>query len=420
MTTTQLVLSVNTATDGTGLADSFRWCWLAADGSTESATSGDREALRDALASLAAPLNAWLILPGSRVNTRELEYTDKEKKHLRNLLPFQLEDSVVGDVEDLHFALGTPNEGKIVVAYADKAWLQALFADLASLGIEVTRCWSAPLTQPLAAEALSEPGQHWTLGLYDGQLHLRYSTTMGFSVAYAQGRLALQLLLAEQQAEQLPQFYLRAATEQDMEALMAMIPAGLQEQVAGQALADHWALDFSNHSIDLCQGDFSQRLPIERWWKLWRSVAIFAAVCTAAYVGTLGYEIHKLGKENLQIRQQIEAAARVAIPQGRMVDPEKQLGAIIKQSQPVSQSSSVMSLLAVALPAIAELPNISIKGISYTAETDELNINIQADSFGTFESLSQKIRAQGLGAELLSANAQGNVQTARLKVSKNP
>jgi general secretion pathway protein L len=420
----QLVLSVTTAEDGKSLADSFRWCWLGADGApaNDSYASGDREALRAAVGShTSGPLNTWLIVPGSRVNTRQLEYSDKEKKHLRNLLPFQLEDSVAGDVEDLHFALGIPAEGKVVVAYADKAWLQNTFAELAALGIEVTRCWSAPLTQPLALDASTQPGDHWTLGLYEGQLHLRYLPTMGFSVAYAQGRLALQLLLADQgRTEQLPALHLRAAEEQDLAALVEMIPAQLQQQIASQSLADNWALDFSNSSIDLCQGEFSQRLPIERWWKLWRSVAIFALVCVAVYLGTLVYEIQKLSAENLAIRQQIEAAARAAIPQGRVVDAEKQLATLLRQSQPSGQSASVMALLAVALPPIAEMSNVSIKGIAYAGDTGELNINIQADSFGAFESLSQKIREQGLNAEVLSANAQGNVQSARLKVSKNP
>lgn len=420
----QLVLSVNTSDDGKSLADSFRWCWLSLDGTpaNEAPASGDREALRAAVISQnISPLNAWVILPGNRVSTRQLEYSEKEKKHLRNLLPFQLEDSVVGDVEDLHFALAPPVDGKIVVAYADKTWLQAAFAELAALGIDVTRCWSAPLTLPLVAEAANDPGNHWTLGLYEGQLYLRYLPTMGFSVAAQHGVRALQMLLAAQErGEHLPQLHLRAANDADLVSLQALIPADLQAQIETETIADEWSLDFTNSSIDLCQGDFSQRLPIERWWKLWKSVAIFAAVCAVVYLGVLVFEIQKLGAENLKIRQQIEAAARTVIPQGRMVDAEKQLATLLRQSQPVGQSTSVMALLATALPQIALQPNVSIKGISYAGETGELSINIQADSFGAFETVSQSIRSQGLNAEVLSANAQGNVQSARLKVSQNP
>lgn len=419
----QLVLSVTTSDDGKSLADSFRWCWLSADGTPASeGASGDREALRSALGDKPTnPQSAWVILPGSRVNTRQLEYSDKEKKHLRNLLPFQLEDSVVGDVEDLHFALGTPADGKVVVAFADKTWLQAAFAELAALGIEVTRCWTAPLTLPLATEAATDSANHWSLGLYQNQVYLRYASTMGFSVAQQHARMALQMLLRDQErVDSLPNLHLRAASEADLVTLGELIPAELQGAIASQTLAGEWALDYSNSSIDLCQGDFSQRLPIERWWKLWQSVAIFAGICIAVYLGTLMFEIHKLSGENLKIRQQIETTARGVITQGRIVDAEKQLNTLLKQSQPVSQSASVMALLTLVLPQIAQEPNVVIKGIAYSAEAGELNINIQADSFSAFESLSEKIRRQGLNAETSSFNAQGNVQTARLKVTKNP
>jgi general secretion pathway protein L len=214
--------------------------------------------------------------------------------------------------------------------------------------------------------------------------------------------------------------HLRAANDTDLARLGELIPAELQASISSQTQADAWSLDFGNSAIDLCQGDFSQRLPIERWWKLWKSVAIFAGVCALVYLGTMIFEIQKLSGENLKIRQQIEAAARGAIPQGRMVDPEKQLNTVLKQLQPTSQSGRVMELLAVVLPQISAVPNVSIKGIAYVGEIGELNINVQADSFATFEALAQSIRDKGFNAEVLSANAQGNVQTARLKITKNP
>lgn len=422
---TQLLLSVTASSDGKALADWFRWCWLGADGNpqADSAASGDREALRAALGErpVVGNQSAWLILPGAQVNTRELEYSEKEKKHLRNLLPFQLEESVAGDVEDLHFALGTPANGRVVVAYADKTWLQAVFAELATLGIEVTRCWSAPSVLPMPPDAGAEAYNQWSLGLYDQQVFIRYAPTLGFSVAEAHGSLALSLLLASrEQTDLLPELHLRAANEVDLARLVGLIPNTLQSRITSQTTADPWTLDLGGSAIDLCQGEFSQRLPIERWWKMWKSVAIFAGVCALVYLGTLAFEIQKLSGENLKIRQQIEASARSVIPQGRMVDPEKQLSTLLKQLQPSSQSGRVMELLVVVLPQISSVPNVSIKGIAYVGEIGELNINVQADSFATFETLAQNIRNQGFNAEVLSANAQGNVQTARLKITKNP
>ena len=129
----------------------------------------------------------------------------------------------------------------------------------------------------MAAEATGDAYNHWSLGLYDGQFYLRYAPTLGFSVAEAHARMALSLLLASQErVDRLPALHLRAASDADLARLSEVIPAELQTSISSQTLADAWSLDFGSSAIDLCQGDFSQRLPIERWWKLWKSVAIFA------------------------------------------------------------------------------------------------------------------------------------------------
>jgi len=418
---TQLVLSVKKSEDGKSLADYFRWCWLAADGSvTDAAANGNRDALRAALSERAeSPCSAWVILPGSQVTTRQLEYTEKEKKHLRNLLPFQLEDSVVGDIDDLHFALATPTDGKVAVAYADKLWLQGVFAELAALGVEVQRCWSEALILPLTQTNAVSDFDDWTLSYRRGHVLVRYGKQLGFSVSGKHAPMAIHMLLkAQERADNLPNLHLLADSEQALDELVALLPPELQEQVVARESNTEWALDYSNNSIDLCQGEFSRRLPIERWWKLWRSVAIFAGVCALVYLGASFFEIHKLNRENLVLRQQIEAQARSVIPQGRLVDAEKQLTLLLKQMQPAGQSSSVMELLGQVLPQFAAVPSANIRGIAFTAETGDLSINVQADSFATFESIRQKLEEMGLSAELGSINAQGNVQSARLNIRK--
>jgi general secretion pathway protein L len=414
----QLVLSVDRSHDGKSLADHFQWCWLS--GTDAVPASGNREALRAALSE--HPLNpqtAWVILPGSQVSTRQLEYSEKEKKHLRNLLPFQLEDSVVGDIDDLHFALATPSDGKVTLAYTDRLWLQGVFAELAALGVEVQRCWSEPLLLPLSNSSAVSDFDDWSLALRGDQLLVRYGRELGFSVAAKHGTMALHMLLkAQERADNLPNLQLTAATEAELDSLTNLIPAELQGHIVASECSPQWALDYSNSSIDLCQGEFSQRLPIERWWKLWRSLAIFAGITALVYLGTAFFEIHKLNRENLNLRQQIEAQARLVIPQGRLVDPEKQLASMLRQMQPVGESSSVMEVLNMVLPKFAAVPAATVKGIGYSAETGVLSINVQADSFATFETIRQAIEQQGLVAELGSINAQGNVQSARMNISK--
>jgi len=436
----QLVLSINSD------ADNFRWCWLS-DGQIHSSASGNLEALAAALDNAAQQV--WLLVPGAKVVTRQLEYTEKEKKHLRNLLPFQLEESVVGDIEDLHVAIGTAAAGKVTLAYTDKRWLKSVFSQLAAIGIEITRCWSTPSLLPLQVppQELLEPvfsasdpepesalpasetpaasplaaavSPVWALALDNGQVNLRFAEQQGFSIPLALLAPALERLVETQKlGNNLPALVLRASHQAELDALLSHLPANLSARVSAQWLVEPWHLDFNGRAIDLCQADFSQRLPLERWLKLWRGVGILALVTFITYVGVLGFHIFKLNKENLQLRQQMEAAYRSVVPNGQSDDPEKRLRLKLQQLQPKAQTGSVVETLARLLPIVASDSDVSIKVISYSAESGEMSVSVQAHSFNSIDALRQTISSQGYNAELQGVNVQGELNSGRLKITK--
>ncbi len=422
----QLVVSIDSD------ADNLRWCWLS-DGQAQAPAAGGLDALRSSLGSVSQ--QAWLLLPGARVVTRQLEYSEKEKKHLRNLLPFQLEESVVGDIDDLHVAIGTAAAGKVTLAYTDKGWLKSVFARFAAVGIEITRCLPAPLLlplQPLATAELLEPmGQGdpespvansfptWVLGLEQGQVNVRFAEQEGFSVPLPLLSAALEMLIADKKlGENLPHLVLRAVQQSELNDLVNNLPTRLTARIGSTALVEPWELDFNGKAIDLCQAEFSQRLPLERWMKLWRNVGILALVAFIAYVGVLGFHIYKLNKQNLQLRQQMEAAYRSVVPNGQSDDPEKRLRLKLQALQPKTQSSNVMATLAGILPLISSNSDVTVKVITYSTETGDMSVNVQAHSFNSIDAMRQSISAQGYIAELQGVNTQGDISTGRLKISK--
>lgn len=418
----QLVLYINRA------ADHYRWCWLDATKRplTDRAASGNLEDLQAALGP--GIHQAWLIVPGTKVITRELEYNEKEKKHLRNLLPFQLEETVIGDVDRFHFALGPMTAGKVCVAYMEKAWLAEVFAQLANINIEVNHCWSAPLTLPLSSPIdlpdtdgdIEQAEDSWTLQLYEGVVMVRYVRYLGFSVDVAQARAALTMLLtAQKRVDQLPRLVLRASNSGDLSALRELLPPSLAESVIKEEVIDFWQLDYSGDSIDLCQAEFSQRLPIERWWRNWRAIAVLAAVCLGVHVGTLLYQIHLLKNENLDIRRQIESVYRSVVPRGAITDAERQLTIMARDLQPAGVSAQVVAVMDQFLPVLANHAEVDVKSIQYSAETGEVNINLQANAFNAIEQLRTQMEQKGLAADLLSSSAQGDVYSARLKISQS-
>lgn len=411
----QLVIYSNRA------QDHFRWCWLDEQlrPMPDSAASGDLETLA---AGLGADYEhtAWLLLPGNRVVTRELDYEEAEKRHLRRLLPYQLEEHVIGDIDQFHFALGPAREGRAVVAYCERTWLRELVDRLAEHHIEVKHGWPLPLCLPLAPDtALSETYPHWTVQLQEDELQVRYAPHLGYCVPRGQGRASLQMLLTTQnRVDDLPRLSLRAATDADLVALESLLPAELRERIDERELVTFWELSFPElGGLDLCQGEFAQRLPIERWWRDWRTLVVTAAAALVLYVGTTVYQVQSLESENLETRRHIESVYRQVAGSGNLVDAERQLRQKLEEANPSADGRRVTPLLADLFPVLAEAEEITLSAISYSGRSGELNLNVQAEAFNTIEQLRGQVQESGLNAELVSASAQGGNHSARLRVS---
>ena len=78
----------------------------------------------------------------------------------------------------------------------------------------------------------------------------------------------------------------------------------------------------------------------------------------------------------------------------------------------------MVEVLAGVLPLIAGNPDVVVKVISYSADSNEMTVSVQAHSFNSIDALRQSISAQGYTAELQGVNVQGELNTGRLKISK--
>lgn len=415
----QLVLNINNQYSSPEDELTFRWYWLAGDlAQVNRQGIGSLSQLAEDLRALVqdkSRVQAWLLLPGEKIAMRRLNYSDKEKKYLRTLLPYQLEDVVVDNIDELHFALSPAENGEVTLAFSKKKWIENIFAELQGIGIDVSRCFSAPALLPMAKHA--EAIQAWSLGLFDDQLWVRVDKYDAFSVSEQQASFVLTLLEKQIDIERTLHLELYAESPEGLERLRNLLSEEKLAAVQLQEVRESWQLDYNGDSIDLCQGELAQKLPLDRWWRLWKTVAIVFAVGMGLYVAVSLLAIQQLQKQNSLLAQSIEAEARKVIPQGRLVNVERQVAALV-QNGSAQTNITVIELFGFALPIIAEFPSLEIKGIAFSQENGELNINLQASSFSIFDQVASKIKEQGYEAEILSANAQGNVQTARLKIKK--
>ncbi len=357
----------------------------------------------------------WLLVPGSKVVTQHLTVSRKEQRHLRQLAPYQLEDELAGEIDDIHFAFGTAVDEQVPIVCIDRHWLRKHYDALASIGLEVVRCLPDTLLLPRDDDG-------WTLRL-GRELQVCRGPGDGFAVAESLASMALGALAEETVGDDLAtvpdSITLLAESDEKLERLESLLPESLAERVVDRRLTRAWDLDWSlRDAIDLCQGEFSRRLPLQRWWYMWRQVGYLAAAVLVAFVVVNVAELQLLKSQQQSLRKAMETVYRQVIPQGAMVDPEKQLAQKARSSHTLATSSQLMPMLAAVTPVVAATKGVQLRTMNYSDEKRELRLNIQAPSFKTIEKLRSDLNQNGMVATLINSSASGNEHQARLRVER--
>ncbi len=371
----------------------------------------------------AAGAEIWLLLPGDRVVCGTMAFSAKEKRHLGRLVPFQFEESVAADVDNMHFALAEPGDESVAVAYVERAWFSDCLQAFESRGVELHYCVPEPLVL-----APTEAG--WTL-CYGEQVSVRYADNLGFAIEAALLTPALEGLL--EHVEQPERLRLLADDRDALDTLQALVPADLEVEIETEvvdlwdshnirrnidAAADSGGAGLSKRPINLRQGEFARRLPFEKWWLEWRNVAAVAGAAVVIYAGLNIGGYQALKGENLTLRQEIEAAYRTAVPRGRISDPEQQLRTKVRSLQGGNSSGSATLMISAVAPFIAGSSELTLQGMNYADQRGELRLSLEAKTFNAIEKLRVSLEQQGLQAELLSSNRQGEMLQARMRVKR--
>ncbi len=365
------------------------------------------------------------MLSGEHTGNRVVPFVARESRHLRAAIPFQLEDTLLGDIDDLHFAFGqwrfaagpaNGHDAEVAVAWCQREWLQRQIAPFAEHQLELASA------VPESLLVVRECG--WSLHL-DEQLLCHIDHGFGFTIDPALTTESLALLL--QEARKPSRLQLSAPTQERLEQLQAALPAAIRGmadcycQTLVQRLAPlqpdstHSAIEWSG--LNLLQGAFAPRLPLARWWQQWRGLAAMLLVAITAWSTNSLLDIHQLRQQQAKLQEQIELTFRTVVPEGLLVDAEKQLRNRLLALGNDGNYQGPVGLLASIAPALAQDPSVELKGFSYNLRQGDVRLNCQAGSFTSIEQLLSRLQQQGLNAELVHSSADGEGQRARLRIA---
>ena len=168
--------------------------------------------------------------------------------------------------------------------------------------------------------------------------------------------------------------------------------------------------------LNLRQGNYGGNLPVGYWWRQWRLViGLFGAAFLLQVAATwAGYA--SLKDENLELRRQIEAAYRSAMPEGRMQVPENQL----RELRGSGERASFMGLMDRIGRVVQKQQGAQLASVNYSDKLGEVRINLVVPDFRAVEAIRSGLVAAGLDAETENSNAQGDAVRARLRVGEKP
>jgi len=353
-------------------------------------------------------VNVCFAVPGADARLVTLSVTPEEKKHLRQSLPFALEEQVAADVDLLHFAYCPLQDDNYAVAITSREKMddwQLLLAEFPGI-----RQW---LPEPLLL-----PWQvgEWCLVLEEGSAIIRVGQCGGFTVERDLVAALLQSVMAEAGAPDTIIVY-----GLDQESDTGLLPLELRERVQwrnGNLCAALLLSESGDINLNLLQGPYAPRLPLGLWWRQWRAVAAVLAAAFVLQLAATYAEYRSLSAQNLALRGAVEASYRSAFPRGVVVDAEKQLRRQLDALGGTSQGSGFVGLMERVGGAIAGSPGTTISTINYNDKSDEMRLNIVAADFEGVEKLRSRINEAGLEAVMESSSTQGNRVSARLRVKK--
>ncbi len=384
------------------LPDGCRWALIGRQATPDFSMGDQAEAIEWALQMIAPVV---LVIPGEQVVVRRVPYSEKEKRHFAKLLPYELEEEIIENFEDLHFAISAIGETTATVAYINNDWFFNQWQAFSEAGVVVQRCLIDFQQLPVEENSITV----WLSP--EGQVLANTASGIGFSVTEKQAPIFLQGLLSEESeqtltvynvSEKLPEWLEPIANHADATCIHAFPEMSLSQP----------------QLINLCCGSYQYRPPLSDNIKGFKSVLIVAVAAIVSFIAVNWYAGASLQSQHAAQKQKIEALTRQVIPRGNINDPVTQLTQKLGQPESAKKEpSQLMYLLSRVSPVISELETVLIS-INYSDKDKSLRMSVQADSFDRIEGLRKAMIEKGLEEELLSSNAIDDQYQARLRINR--
>ena len=263
-----------------------------------------------------------LALPAARVLFARLRLPKVNAATIRELLPYAVEDRLLGDPSQIHAVAGARNaRGETVVAVVDREWLRAMLDALARAGLRPASAWSES-----ALLAGGHGDWHVVWGAQRGML----VDDEGIAATFDRGPgLPLAVRLAIDEASQRGDRPQKVRVHTWGNEPLPDLAAWAGETGIAFEPGTQWEKLIAGEpavgSINLLQGEFAPRSG-RAGPRLPRAALWLAGAIALLQLGFTAFDAWRLERERSTLESQREAIFRSAFPEAKVVvDPDLQM-----------------------------------------------------------------------------------------------
>ena len=375
-------------------------------GSAAAAVPAREASLADTIA-MAAGRKLVVFVPGAEVRLTQVKVPAKQPAKVLQAAPYMLEDQFAEDVDTLHFALGPRQpDGAFPVAVASREHMEEWLTPFRAAG---------RLPDALVPETLALPwdGGPWSVLPEARHITVRTGPYSGFSCVPEDFELFLHL--AEAGTEQSLRVLVPRFSQEDytrMQRPLELLP-GFDQPL--EALVRFLKLP---QTINLLQGQYSQRESLERFWLPWRFAAGLLAVTFLLGVIDNGVEALRLGHAAKLQETANESRYNEIFPGTRA--SSLPLATQIEQQEQIlrggNAQGALFTLLQRASTGLSATPGLTLKTLEFRDGA------LFMDLSGTDLQVLEKLRAwfgghRDVNLEVQSADSGESGVQIRLKLS---
>lgn len=386
--------------------------WLQPDETTGGATTA-HGSLAEA-ARVCAGQRVVVLVPATAVLLTAAGIPTRNQQRILQALPYMLEDQLVSDVEQLHFALGRRDEhGNVHAAVVERDQMERWMEALREAGIETDTLIPEMLAIPLEPDT-------WTV-LVDGDTALvRTGAQTGFAADAGNLGIVLRRALDEAGDRRPRRTVVYEVSGRIDDALSLPDIEKRPPETGLDTLAFLTRHLDEGSAINLLQGKYSRREQLSRMLRPWLPAAALLGALVLVNAGMTVTDYFRLSRASAELEQEIEQIYRETFPEAqRIVNPRVQMERRLQslRSGGAGESHGFLELLGETAPLLGQTEGLQLQRINY--RDGNLALAFVIGDLQGLDRLKQRLTEKAsMEVEIQSASARNDGVEARLQLTR--